>query len=54
VQYASGAVVNIYASSLMGASVLFESWGGDCAGGPSLTLTMNRDYTCSAVFASGP
>jgi hypothetical protein len=54
VQYAAGAVVNVYASNLMGANVLFESWGGDCAGGPNLTLTMSRDYTCSVVFASGP
>jgi hypothetical protein len=54
VEYAAGAVVGLYAVPLPDARVAFETWAGDCSGGPNLSLSMNSDYTCTAVFASAP
>lgn len=57
VQYAAGTVVDLYAAALPGTNVILESWQGDCAGfgaQPNISLTLNRDYTCRAVFTSAP
>ncbi len=56
-RYAAGTSVDLYAASLPGGNVLLESWQGDCASfgaRPNITLTMDRDYSCRAVFASAP
>lgn len=55
VEYAAGAVVGLYAASLPGGNVALAGWQGDCAGfgaQQNISLTMNRDYTCRAVFVS--
>lgn len=57
VQYAADTVVDLYAASLPGANLALEAWEGDCAGfgaQTSIGLTLNRDYTCRAVFTSAP
>jgi len=56
-RYAAGTNVDLYAASLPGGNVLLESWQGDCArfgAQPNITLTMDRDYSCRAVFVSAP
>jgi outer membrane protein assembly factor BamB len=54
--YAAGASVDLYAAALPGANVALEAWMGDCAGfgaRSNITLTMDRDLTCRAVFVAG-
>ncbi len=54
--YAAGTGVGVYAAPLPDASVRLEAWQGDCAsfGAQSqITLTMDRDWSCRAVFVSG-
>jgi hypothetical protein len=47
----------LYAASLPGGNVRLESWQGDCAGfgaQANVALTMDRDHSCRAMFASAP
>jgi hypothetical protein len=56
-RYPAGARVDLYAASLPGGNVRLESWQGDCAGfgaQANITLTMDRDHSCRAMFASAP
>jgi len=54
--YPAGASVGVYAAPLPGATVRLEAWQFDCVsfgGRPEITLTMDRDLTCRALFVSG-
>jgi len=52
-QYPAGTMIDLYAAPLADSAVRFQAWGGDCAVFEVLTnisLTMNRDFSCSAAF----